>query len=517
MGEIKNPEILIIDLSSQLAAVIERTIRETGHRSAIFGPKGAKKWLEKNKPKGIFLSGGQQSVYDEDALMPPDEILEMGIPIFGICYGMQWMAYKMGGRVVPNIGTKDISNKNYGETSVYFESSDRIFKDISHKEHKVWASHGDSVQSVPSGFREIGWTNKGRTIMAMHDSGRGYYAVQFHPEAPETAIGKEILRRFVEDVCGCEKDWSAENFIGQKRDEIAYVMKGKKAVLAYSGGVDSSVTLGIAHPVLGERLGTFCIDTGALREGELHEIVSNAREIGISNLRVLFRSREFFSAVGNSIDAEEKRKGFQSIYGPLLDHEGKAFGAKFVFQGTNKADRVESGKAGRSGHIKSHHNEVEIELIKYNPLQDLFKYEIRALAYKLGLSEEIAERMPFPGPGIFLRVNGILVTPDKVEIVRWADKMTMQMFKKHNIYKEISQCPVSLNGVPTVGVSGDGRVYKYSIVIHPVQTIDFMTSRGFQVPAHIRREVTRELTKHHEIVRVYWDEGDKPKASTEPE
>jgi GMP synthase (glutamine-hydrolysing) len=517
MKKIANPQILIIDLSSQLAAVIERTVRETGHRSAIYGPDGARKWLKKNKPKGIILSGGKQSVYDEDALIPPDEILEFGVPIFSICFGMQWMAYKMGGKVVPNTDTETIGNKNYGETSVYFDSPDKIFRGMSNKKYTVWASHGDTVVAVPSGFKETGWTNSGRTLMAMCNPGKGYYAVQFHPEASETENGKEILRRFIEDVCGCTRDWSDEAFIEKERKEIAYVMKKKKAVLAYSGGVDSSVTLAIAKPVLGKRLGVFCVDTGALRQGEVFEIVANAQEIGIDNLKILFRSQAFFSAIGDAIDAEEKRKRFKSVYGPILDQEGKIFGAEFVFQGTNKADRVESGKAGKSRHIKSHHNEVDIELIKYNPLQDLFKYEIRALAYKLGLSEAIAERKPFPGPGLFLRVNGIQASLYNIDIVRWADVVVTAILKKHNIYKEISQCPVSLNGVLSVGIKGDGRVYKYSAEYHPVQTLDFMTSRGYYPPEQVHREILREVTKHPEIVRMKLDSNDKPPASTEPE
>lgn len=512
----EQPQILIIDLSSQVAELISRTLRELGHRSVIFGPEGAKKWLEKNKPKGIIPSGGQQSVYDENALMPPEEILEMGIPVLGICFGMQWMAHVMRGRVVANTDITQLENKNYGESFVKFSSDDIVFKDVSGHEYDVWASHGDSVARVPAGFKEIGWFSSG-TIAAMADASRGFFAVQYHPEVTHTPppAGKEILRRFVEDVCGCEKNWSEGDLIGNLRNEIAEVVGDKKAILPYSGGVDSSVVLALSDPVLEERLSVFTIDTGALRDGELNEIVSNAKEIGVA-IRVIDDSHAYFNAMANLTDAEEKRiRGFQSVYGPRLDLEGKSFGASFIFQGTNAADQIESAKKGQSGHIKTHHNTVETLLEKYNPLRNFFKYEIRALAYKLGLSEAIAERKPFPGPGLFLRVNGMFATPDRIAIVRWADVVVMSILKEHGIYQEISQCPVNILGVPTVGIKGDKRVYKYPIVVHPVQTMDFMTSRGYQIPKNIRREITREVSKHPEVVRVLFDEGDKPPASTE--
>jgi len=516
----KQPQILIIDLSSQVAELISRTLRDLNHRAVIFGPEGAKKWLEKNKPKCIILSGGQQSVYDEDALMPPKEILELGIPIFCICFGMQWMAHVMGGKVVSNSSPDQLSNKNYGEACVAFSSNDAsaVFGAVNKKEHySVWASHGDSVERVPPGFEETGWFEPTRTIAAMVNTAKGFYAVQYHPEVTQTeiSVGKAILRRFVEDVCGCEENWSESDLIGNLRNEIADVVGDKKAILPYSGGVDSSVVLALADPVLEKRLSVFTIDTGALREGELNEIVSNAKEIGVA-IRVIDDSQDYFSAMADLIDAEEKRiRGFQSVYGPRLDMEGKAFGASFIFQGTNAADQIESAKKGQSGHIKTHHNMVKTLLEKYNPLRNFFKYEIRALAYKLGLSETIAERKPFPGPGLYLRVNGMFATPDKIAIVRWADVVVMQILRKHGIYQEISQCPVNILGVPTVGIKGDKRVYKYPIVIHPVVTMDFMTSKGYQIPKNIRREINREVSKHPEVVRVLFDEGDKPPASTE--
>jgi GMP synthase (glutamine-hydrolysing) len=278
--------------------------------------------------------------------------------------------------------------------------------------------------------------------------------------------------------------------------------------------VDSSVTLALSIPVLGNRLLPFIINTGALRENELVEIQANVVACGAAP-KVIDESQNFFSVIGDAIDAEIKRERFQSVYGPCFDREGKAFGAIFAFQGTNRADKIESGKDGESTLIKSHHNMAEMELIKYNPLEKLFKYEIRAIARLLGLPESISERMPFPGPGLFLRVNGIPATPERIAIVRWADVIATLILREHNILKEISQYTTNLNGVPTVGIKGDGRAYKYSIVIHPVVTMDFMTSIGYQIPDYIRKELTREIRKHPEIIRVLFDEGDKPPASTE--
>jgi GMP synthase (glutamine-hydrolysing) len=509
----KEPQILIIDLSSQVAPVIARTLRDLGYRSAIFGPDGSEKWLKKNKPRGIILSGGWQSVYSPDALNPPKEILTMGIPILGICYGMQWLAYSMGGEVIPN--SESFENKNYGEAKVKFSSLDTVFEAIDLPQ-LVWASHGDSVSRVPPGFKEVGWFQPSNAIAAMANTEKRFYAVQYHPEVTHTEeqAGKRVLSNFLERVCACEKDWSAGEIITKMRDEIDATIGNKKAIVAYSGGVDSSVTMALALPVLKERFSAFSSETGALRKNEMAEIVSNARSIGV-NLKVVDDSLAYFNAIGKALNAEKKRIRFQSVYGPRLDYEGELFGASFIFQGTNAADNIESGKKGESGHIKSHHNTVKTKLKKYNPLQDLFKHEIRALAYKLGLHEEIAKRVPFPGPGIFLRINGIQVTPHRVEIVQWADDRVMQIFKRHGIYDKISQCPVNLNGVPTVGIKGDGRSYRYSIVIHPIQTMDFMTSVGYQIHPSIRREITRDLQKHPEIVRVLYDEGDKPPASTE--
>lgn len=506
------PEILVIDLSSQVADLISRTLRELGYRSVIYGPDGSRKWLEKNKPKCIILSGGEQSVHDVDAQVPPKEILDLGVPIFGICYGMQWLAHVLGGQVVTNRDVNDFGNKNYGEAQVAFNPVHVFSGDFGDHEHTVWASHGDSVKVVPPGFHKIAQFKPSGVIASMYNAEKKILAVQFHPEVKQTLIGPAILEKFV-DLCGCEKNWSSENLIEKKRSEMVDVIGDKKAILGYSGGVDSSVTCMLAAPILKDRMLAVVIDTGALRQNELEEILSNGLA-SRANIKCVDDSVRFFDAIGHTIDAEEKRLAFRGVYFSRLDSEGDAFGASFLLQGTNKADKVESGDGG-SSHIKSHHNTGESKLPKYNPLGDLYKYEIRDLALKLGLPESIAFREPFPGPGLFLRVNGILVTRKNTATVRWADYIARGILRKHNIHKEISQCPVSLNGVPTVGIKGDGRVYKYSIVLHPVVTSDFMTSVGYQINPKVRKEITRELQKHPEIVRVLYDEGDKPPASTE--
>ncbi len=514
MSTMTQPRILIIDLSSQVTTLIGRTYRELGYRSVIFGPKGAMKWLETEKPQGVILSGGAQSVFDEDALSPPKEVLDLGVPIFAICYGMQWLAHVLGGQVVSN--AEKLGHKNYGDSLVKINSLnsvDPVFKQFAGKEYRVWASHGDSVEKLPPGFREVGCFQPSGTMAAMANPEKSIFAVQFHPEVKETPIGKEILENFVR-VCGCQKDWSGEDFIENARREMQEIIGGSKVLLGYSGGVDSSVVSALAYPVLGNRLLALTIDTGALREGELVEIISNGRASN-ANLSVIDASEQFFTAIGDEIDAEKKRKLFQSVYGPCLDSFGKSFGATFLLQGTNKADKIETGKEGESSHIKSHHNMAYTELIKCNPLGELFKYEIRDIARKLGLPESISERQPFPGPGLFLRVNGIPANWQNIATVRWANAIVAGIFEKHGINKEISQFTVNLNGVPTVGIKGDKRSYKYSIVIHPVVTLDFMTSVGFQIPGKIRREITSEVQRHPEIVRVLYDEGDKPPASTE--
>jgi GMP synthase (glutamine-hydrolysing) len=499
-------QILIIDLSSQYTTVIGRTLQELGYRSVIFSPKGAEKWLKNNKPKTVILSGGSASVYDENAPSPPENILKLNVPILGICYGMQWLAKKLGGKV-----TKCRENKEYGETHVKF-SSDLLFEKLE-KDSVVWASHGDSVNVIPLGFRVIAHSKKTGTIAAMSDPKRKIWGVQFHPEVTHTEHGKRILKRFISQIAECREDWQPGNEIEKIRQEVWEATQGKKCIIGFSGGVDSTTLSAILAPTLGKNLLAVCIDTGALRKDEIEEIKINAKKAGV-DLKIIKAAGRFQKAIGNTTHSESKRKRFKKIYGKIFDEEA----AKFVLQGSLRTDMIESGKVGDSALIKSHHNVgLNMKKTELHPLRRFFKHEVRELAREIGLPKSISERQPFPGPGLFIRVIGLAPKPKKIAIVRWADATVREILEEHEIYDDISQLVVALDCQRTVGIKGDGRSYGYSIIVRAVKTVDFMTTDGYQIPKEVRKEITNAVTKHEKIVRVFFDETNKPPATTEME
>ncbi len=501
----KGIQILIIDLGSQYTLVIGRTLRELGIRLVILPPLKAEVWLKENMPKGIILSGGSASVYQQGAPSPPTEILKRGIPILGICYGMQWLAQKLGGSVVASRGKKE-----YGQSLVVFDMKEELFSCLN-RQSVVWASHGDSVEVVPSGFKETAKSTNG-VIAAMSDSGRKIWGVQFHPEVTQTNEGKTMLRNFLETICECEKDWVPEDIISHIRQEVITALQGRKAIIGFSGGVDSSTLTAILFPALKEKLLAVCLDTGGLRMGELKQIKETARTIGVK-LQIVKVARRFQKALCNATHSEVKRRRFAKLYAEILRTVAKEFGA-VIIQGSLAADFIESGKAGQAIKIKSHHN---VGLAGLHPLNSFFKYEIRDLANEVGLPKQVRGRQPFPGPGLFIRIIGAPVTFAKLSLVRWADAEATDIFKKHELYDEISQLVVALDCTRTVGIKGDGRVYGFAVIVRAVKTSDFMTAVGYQLPAEVRREISTILTQHPKVVRVYFDETNKPPATTELE
>jgi len=507
----KQIQILIVDLGSQYTLVIGRALRELGVRSIILSPRRAVKWLEGKKLKGVILSGGSASVYQEDAPFVPREILQLKIPILGICYGMQWLAWKLGGSVV-----RRRENKEYGAARVTFDRTDKLFSGLS-RESIVWASHGDSVERLPKGFKGIAWSKGSRVIAAMSCPAKKIWAVQFHPEVVQTKNGKGILWRFLSDICGCEKDWKPEDIIEDIRKQVKNVIRNKKAIIGFSGGVDSSTLSAILSPVLKSNLLAVCIDTGALRKNEIKEIKENAKAAGVQ-LKVIRASRRFQKALGSTTNSETKRRRFKKLYGKILEEAAKNFGAKFILQASLATDIIESGRVGKADLIKSHHNiALKLKVQELHPFQGLFKYEVRALAEKMALPKTISRRQPFPGPGLFIRVVGKPPRPDKLSIVRWADAKVTEILKNHKLYNKFSQLIVGLECERTVGIKGDKRVYAFTAVVRCLITADFMTGIGYQIPKSVRREIASALTKHPKIVRVHFDETDKPPATTELE
>lgn len=509
------PQVLIIDCGSQLTLVIARTIEELGVRCKTLYSEKVKGWLEKNTPKSIIISGSDASVYDEDAPQIPQVVLDAGMPILGICYGMQWLAKHCGGAV-----TRHQDNKGYGEASLHLlASDDEFFRSVAYSPQTVWESHGDSVTKLPPGFRAIGvftGHNQSEAIAAMVDPHRRIWGVQFHPEVEHTINGKMMLSNFLFDIAKCEKDWSVENVIANIREKMKEIPEDAKCVIAFSGGVDSTVLATIAQQVLGDRLLAVTIDTGGLREGELEEIKENAKEAGV-RLKVVRAGKRFEKAIGGMQNSEAKRKRFKRIYSCILAEEGRRFGATYLLQGTIATDLIESGAKGKAALIKSHHNVglMVNGLKQVTYLDGLFKYEVRALARTLGLPPSVSERQPFPGPGMWIRIRGATATLKRIKILQFAESVIRGILFMHDQNEGISQLVVALNCTKAVGVKGDERAYGYTVDIRAVRTSDFMTSRGVWFPEEVVREICRAVTRHPKIVHAAFYPTDKPPATTE--
>ena len=502
------PKILIVDLGSQYTLVIARTLRELGVRSAVLSPQKASIWLKQHRPEAIILSGGHASVTDKGAPTPGKEILQSHIPILGICYGMQWLAYKLGGKITSTRG-----HKEYGPANIIIENSSDLFKGLRGKK-KVWASHGDTVSKLPKGFKTIA-TSKG--IAAMSYPAKKIWGVQFHPEVEHTPCGKEILSNFIFDICKITRDWKPKNIISSIQEQVIETIGDKKVIGGFSGGVDSTTLFAILSPALKKNLLGICIDGGHLREGELKEIKANARAAKVK-LVVIDAVSRFESALRGITDAEKKRSAFKKIYKDILETEAKKFKADAIIQGSLATDYIESGATGGML-IKSHHNIGLSFRINYelHPLKDLFKYEVRSLAKAAGLPKTVSGRHPFPGPGLFIRIIGAPVTAERLNILRFADAEVRRILNEEKADKDISQLVVALDCTPTVGVKGDARVYASSVIVRAVETSDFMTATGHQFASEVRRRISDEVTKHPELVRVFYDETNKPPATTELE
>jgi GMP synthase (glutamine-hydrolysing) len=509
-----NIQVLIVDYGSQYTLLIGRSLRELGVRSIILPPKNVDKWLKNNNPKAVILSGSNFSVHDTGAPGLPASLDLSGQKylILGICYGMQLLAHKLGGRV-----ERPLLHREYGPAEVKLDVNQEIFSGVS-KTTLVWASHGDTVISLPRNFVSIG-SSVGTT--AMKNKSNSILGIQFHPEVVDTKEGKKILQNFL-NMSQCEKDWSPIDLIKQIQEEtLTLINKNpkenkKKVVLGVSGGVDSTTLASILAPVLGKRLVCLAIDTGGLRKNELEELKQNTKSAGIKNLVVVSAAGEFIKNISTTIDGEKKRAKFRAVYKRIFEEQIRKNQAGFIVQGTLATDIIESGQAGQSAMIKTHHNVgLRWKVADLHPFRNLFKYEVRELARALGLPRAVYERNPFPGPGLYLRVIGTPVSKENIELVREADKTVNDIIKKHGLDKEISQLIVGLLGVNSVGVKGDERVYGHSLFVRAVETADFMTVKGYYFREDVINEINSALTKHKGIVRVLFDFTPKPPATTE--
>ncbi len=506
------PQILIIDLGSQYTEIIRRSLRYLGFHSIILPPSKSPGWIKENKNglKSVILSGGSASVYEKNAPKIEKELLNLGVPLLGICYGMQWLAYIHDKKTVHHVK----EGKSYGPVKVSLKKS-ILFEKLP-KSINAWSSHGDSVRQAPNGFRIVATSKRGKVIEAMECVMKKFYAVQFHPEVEETEDENIILNNFVRRICDARQDYFKKDIIKEIRENTKKILGKSIAVMGVSGGVDSTTLAAILTPALGSQLKTFLIDTGGVRKDEIQKVKKIAKRAKINLTVVTKYKNKFIKELGKTTDSEGKRRQFRKVYGEVFRAVARSYRATHMIQGTLATDLIESGSAGKSAMIKTHHNvDLKLGLKEIMPFADFFKFEVREMARIFGLEELVAGRQPFPGPGLYLRIVGVPVTAELLDIVREADHEVTEILKKHKLYNKISQTIVALLGTKTVGVKGDGRVYGYSFAVRTVETKDFMTVKGFYLSQEVCEEINSALVKHPKIVRVLYDWTTKPPATTE--
>ena len=503
--------VVVLDFGSQYNQLITRRIREFGVYSELHPHTITVEEIEKLNPKGIIFSGGPNSVYDKTAFSCDERIFDMGIPVMGICYGMQLMTQHFGGKV------ERASKREYGKSDIHVNHESVLFKGLP-EDQTVWMSHGDHVVTAPEGFA-IDATNPSCPIAAISDDSRQLYAVQFHPEVRHSEYGNDLLKNFVFAVCKCKGDWSMANFIEMEMEKIRQTVGDKQVLCALSGGVDSSVVAVLIHKAIGDQLTCIFVDHGLLRKGEAESVMKTFREGFNMNVIKVDAKERFMSKLAGVSDPEQKRKiiGNEFIY--VFDDEAtKLKGIDYLAQGTLYTDIIESGTATAQT-IKSHHNvgglpeDMQFQLIE--PLNTLFKDEVRALGTEMGIPDEIVWRQPFPGPGLGIRVLGE-VTEEKLEIVRESDAILREEIRLAGLDRDIWQYFAVLPDIRSVGVMGDGRTYDYAIGIRGVTSIDGMTSDWARIPYDVLEKISvRIVNEVKHVNRVLYDITSKPPATIE--
>lgn len=505
-------KIIVLDFGSQYNQLITRRIREFGIYSELLSHKITAEEIKKINPKGIIFSGGPNSVYDKDAFRIDPEIYKLGIPILGICYGMQLMTYNLGGRVEP------ADNREYGHADIDVTADQAVmFKELPAKQ-TVWMSHGDLVREVPEGFKTVA-TSANCPIASMADDARKFYGVQFHAEVRNTQYGNEILRHFAFDVCEAKANWSMNDFIDMQVQQIRETVGDRKVLLGLSGGVDSSVVGVLLNKAIGDQLVCIFVDHGLLRKGEAKQVMDSLEgKFGLNIIKVDAQDR-FLSKLAGVSEPEQKRKIIGNEFIQVFNDEAqKLKGIDFLAQGTLYTDVIESG-TDTAQTIKSHHNvgglpeDMHFELIE--PLRTLFKDEARDLGEKLGMPEDLVWRQPFPGPGLGIRVIGE-ITEDKLQIVRDSDLILREEIKKAGLDRDIWQYFTVLPGIRSVGVMGDGRTYDYTVGIRAVNSIDGMTADFARIPWDVLQKISvRIVNEVDHVNRIVYDITSKPPATVE--
>jgi len=524
--DIHQHRILILDFGSQYTQLIARRIREIGVYCEIWPWDVTEDEITGFKPRGIILSGGPESASTEDGPKAPPIVYDLEVPVLGICYGLHTMAAQLGGRVEPS------DEKEFGYAEVELIASSALFDGISDRQADggndqldVWMSHGDKVTELPRGFRLVA-QSASAPVCVIADEQRHFYGVQFHPEVTHTSRGKEILQRFVLDICNCEARWTAANIIEDAIEHVRKDVGSDHVLLGLSGGVDSSVVAALLQQAIGDQLTCIFVDTGLLRYKEGDQVMETFdRHMGVHVIRVDARER-FLAGLAGVEDPEQKRKVIGKLFIDIFEEQAKDCTrcdgqVKWLAQGTIYPDVIESAgsRTGKAHVIKSHHNVgglpdyMQMKLIE--PLRELFKDEVRRIGIELGLAAEMVHRHPFPGPGLGVRILGE-VREEYLQPLAQADHIFIEELRKHDLYDKVSQAFAVFLPVKSVGVVGDQRRYEWVVALRAVETVDFMTAIWARLPYEFLETVSlRIINEISGISRVVYDISGKPPATIE--
>ncbi len=505
--------VVVLDYGGQYSQLIARRVRECRVFSELLPHHVGAQEVARRRPKGVILSGGPASVYEDGAPPFEPELLELGVPVLGICYGMQLLARELGGRV------EGAEVGEFGRSQLTVSEPGRLLAGTP-PEQTCWMSHRDCVLSPPPGFEALA-SSSGSPVAAFESVSRGVYGIQFHPEVVHTPYGQAVLTNFLEDICGCERTWSASSVIEEQLERIRAQVGDGRAICGLSGGVDSSVAALLVHRAIGDRLTCVFVDHGLMRKNEGAQVIAAFRDHFRVPLVAVDASQRFLSRLRGVSDPEEKRKRIGAEFIRVFEEEAsKLSGVGFLVQGTLYSDVIESGGGTGAATIKSHHNvgglpeDLQFSLVE--PLRSLFKDEVRAVGASLGLPERLVWRQPFPGPGLAIRIVGGEATRERLDILREADAILQDEIRKAGLYRELWQSFCVLPDIRTVGVQGDVRTYGHVIVIRAVTSDDAMTADWARLPYELLEQIaSRMISEIRPVGRVVLDITSKPPGTIE--
>ena len=506
-------EVVVLDYGGQYSQLIARRVRECGVFSELLPHHVGAQEVARRRPKGVILSGGPASVYEQGAPVLERELLELGVPVLGICYGMQLLARELGGQV------EGAEVGEFGRSKLTVSEQGRLLAGTP-PEQTCWMSHRDTVFSPPPGFTALA-SSTASPVAAFESTERGVYGIQFHPEVVHTPYGQQVLTNFLEDVCGCDRTWSASSVIEEQINRIRAQVGDGRAICGLSGGVDSSVAALLVHRAIGDRLTCVFVDHGLMRKNEGAQVIAAFRDHFHVPLVAVDAEERFLARLSGVTDPEEKRKRIGAEFIRVFEEEAARLDdVSFLVQGTLYSDVIESGGGTGAATIKSHHNvgglpdDLEFDLVE--PLRALFKDEVRAVGAELGLPERLVWRQPFPGPGLAIRIVGGEATKERLEILREADAILQEEIRKAGLYRELWQSFCVLPDVRTVGVQGDSRTYGNVIVIRAVTSDDAMTADWARLPYDLLETIASRMTGEiRQVGRVVLDITSKPPGTIE--